>query len=115
VIAAYGRSAVWVEMSDGKLRLLPLAWTSLHPRPDPLAVGENAVRLAPGALRVLSAWVSARIDDQKLDTADPQDQKPRHGTADQARAGATAAAAVVGEAGSPGARRRAGRRARGTR
>jgi len=41
VIAAYGRGAVWVEMSDGKLRLLPLAWTSLHPRPDPLAVGEK--------------------------------------------------------------------------
>ena len=113
MLGAYGRSAVWAETSDGKLRLLPLAWTSLYPRPEPLTLDGRAVRLEPEALRALSAWVSARLECKKLDSTDREDQKPRDGVGD--RAGARAAvAAVVGQARSPDSQRR-GHPKRGTR
>jgi hypothetical protein len=60
VVSPYGRHAVWVETSDGNLRLLPLAWTTLEPRGEPLALQGRALRLDPLALRELAAWVAAR-------------------------------------------------------
>ena len=64
-----GRILVWVEMSDGRVRSLPVAWTSLHVRDEPLALDGRAVRLAPQALLALSGWVAVRLDCQKLDFA----------------------------------------------
>ena len=61
VIERYGRHALRVEQPDGQLRLLPVAWTDLVPRPAALAVQGRPVRLAPEALRALGAWVAARI------------------------------------------------------
>lgn len=105
VVAMYGRHGVWAETSDGKLRLLPVAWTSLHPRREPLEMGGRSVRLSPEALGELSAWVSARLDVKRLDAVDPEDQKPcDDGDGPRARADV---AAVVGQAGPPGAPRRA--------
>jgi hypothetical protein len=113
VTAAYGRSAVRAETADGRIRLLPLAWTSLQPRPDPLAVEDRVVRLAPDALRSLASWIRARVDNQKLGLADREDHKRDDGVGKLAPRSA-AAAAMVGEARAPEARRR-GERKRGTR
>ncbi len=113
VTTAYGRNGVRAETADGTIRLLPLAWTSLQPRPDPLALDDHAVRLAPDALRALACWVHARVEDQKLDLVDREDHKPGDGVGKRAPIGA-AAAAVVGKARAPQARRRSQRK-RGTR
>jgi hypothetical protein len=51
VVARYGRHALRVEQPDGHLRLLPVTWTDLVPRPAALAVKGMPVRLAPEALR----------------------------------------------------------------
>src|SRR5262245_33806733 len=71
ILARYGRHGVRVEQPDGQLRVLPVAWTDLVPRPAAVAVRGQPVRLAPEALRELGAWVAARIDrdraSQKLD------------------------------------------------
>ena len=114
VLAAYGRGAVQVETPDGRLRLLPLAWTDLHPRPDPLTVEGRSVRLAPEALLALSAWVRARVDGKVLDPTDLEDQKSVDGVDKGTRAG-TAVVAVVGQARSPGFTRRVGSGKRGGR
>jgi hypothetical protein len=50
IIARYGRHALRVEQPDGQLRLLPIAWTDLAPRPAALTVQGRSVRLAPGAV-----------------------------------------------------------------
>jgi len=113
VTAAYGRGAVRAETADGTIRLLPLAWTSLQPRPDPLALDGHVVRLAPEALRALASWVHARVDGEKLDLSDREDHKPVDGVSKLAPA-SPAAAAVVGKARAPEARRR-GQRKKGTR
>jgi hypothetical protein len=113
VIAAYGRSAVQAETAEGKLRLLSLAWTSLQPRPNPLAFEGHVVRLAPDALHALASWVAARSGCQKLDLADREDQKPDNVVGKHVAAGA-AAAAMVGQARPPAALRRDERK-RGTR
>ena len=47
IVARYGRHALRVEQPDGQLRLLPVAWTDLVPRPAALAVQGRPVRLAP--------------------------------------------------------------------
>ena len=111
--AAYGRSAVRVETADGTIRLLPLDWTNLQPRPDPLVLDGHVVRLAPDALRALACWVHARTDGQKLDLVDREDHKPDDGVGKLSPTSA-AAAAVVGQARAPEARRRDTRK-RGTR
>ena len=106
VVALYGRSGVWAETLDGTLRLFPLTWTSLHPRPGPLEVDGQTVRLSPEALRALSAWVGVRVDVEGLDPTDREDQKRGDDVGDELRARAEVAT-VVGQAGSPGLRRRA--------
>jgi len=60
VIRPHGRTAVFVERDDGDKRLIPVAWTDLRPRPEPLQVRGRSVRLAPAAARELSAWVAER-------------------------------------------------------
>ncbi len=106
MVADYGRHAVWAETSDGKLRLLPRVWTTLQPRPEPLAAHGQAVRLAPEALRELAAWVSARTDrarpdgGKKLASGIGGSEKVRDGEGG-AGGGARSAAAVVGETRSP--------------
>jgi hypothetical protein len=134
VLSTYGRRAVWAETSDGRLRLLPIAWTSLHPRGEPLALGGQPVRLAPQALLELAAWVVARVLDARGDgqevghfdkssenrgsdgsTSDGTAGGAARGDGERSSPGSEPAAAVVGEVGSPSARRRAQRSARGTR
>jgi hypothetical protein len=121
-VSAYGRNAVFAETSDGELRLLPIVWTTLHVRPEPLALEGRPVRLAPQALRELALWVAARFPG--AGTRDREEVAARAGGSDKGRdaersrpAGAEpeSAAAVVGEAGSPGARARAQRARRGKR
>ena len=104
VRSSYGPDAVWVETTDGKLRLLPLAWTSLVPRRESLEIDGQVVRLAPEALLDLAAWVAARAERAtpaiskkiaaKICTGD------NSGDGKRPRRGATAA--VVGKARSPG-------------
>jgi hypothetical protein len=63
VLRPYGRQAVWVETSEQRVITLPLAWTTLCPRPEPLVARGRTVRLAPEALRELAGWVAARARD----------------------------------------------------
>jgi hypothetical protein len=134
VLSTYGRGAVWAETSDGGLRLLPIAWTSLHPRGEPLAFGAQPVRLAPEALLELAGWVVARLLDARGDGQEVghfgkcgEDRVPDGSTSDRTAGGAArgdgerssaggeSASAVVGEVGAPSARGRAQRATRGTR
>jgi hypothetical protein len=74
VVARHGRHALRVEQTDGQVRLLPVAWTDLVPRRAALIVNGRPVRLAPTALRELSAWVAVRIRHgplEKLDSPRP--------------------------------------------
>ena len=123
VVARYGRHALRVEQPDGQLKLLPVAWTDLVPRPAALAVQGRPVRLAPDALRELGAWVAARISRRgspekvdavdgdahklKLDAAPPDGAAVRHHDGEQA--------SLVEQAGSPSAGRRGVRQKRGRR
>jgi hypothetical protein len=123
VVARYGRHALRVEQPDGQLRLLPIAWTDLVPRPAPLTVKGRPVRLAPDAMRDLDAWVAARMSSrgapEKLDAVDGDARKLKRDAAP------TAGAAVhhhdgegpplVEQAGPPRAGRRDVRRQRGRR
>ena len=113
IVKKYSETALLVETADGVPRVMPLAWTSLVPRPDPLTIGGRAVRLSPEGLRTLAPWVVAKIDRQKLASADREDQKPGDGLSDQLRADGTATA-VVEQARAQQTQRR-GRRKRGTR
>lgn len=135
VISPHGRNAVWAETSDGKARLLPIAWTTLRPRPEPLAFRERAVHLAPEALRELALWTAARAGhaepdaevghfDKRVENPGPDGSAVEGamdlgrgegigvGNGERSRAGGEPTAAVVGEARSRSARRRA-KRARG--
>jgi hypothetical protein len=133
----YGRWAVWVETPDESVIKLPLAWTTLCPRAEPLAAQGRPLRLDPEALRELAAWVAARASDAEArdgqkgqevgrfdkhmvnrepdgDLSDePADRRTEDGCGERSSAGRDSAAAVVGQAGSPGAHRK--QRARGTR
>lgn len=79
IVERYGRHALRVEQPDGQLRLLPVAWTDLVPRPAALAVKGRPVRLAPEALRELGAWVAARLSSprspEKVDAVDADARK----------------------------------------
>ena len=77
LVGRYGSHALRVEQSDGQLRLLPVAWTDLVPRPAALALRGRRVRLAPEALRELGAWVAARIASHGL----PEKLDPNAGDA----------------------------------
>jgi hypothetical protein len=113
VVGRRGREAVYVELPDGRSCYFPSAWTDIEPRPEPLRRGAQPVRLAPQALARLASWVSARLDRQKLDHGDREDQK----AGDVVDRRTAPAAAVVGEAGATRARgsRRGHRRKRGDR
>ena len=121
IVARYGRHALRVEQPDGQLRLLPIAWTDLAPRPAALTVQGRPVRLAPGALRELAAWVVARLGrreaSEKLDAGEADARKlkgdaaPTDGAAVPHRAGEDPP--LVGQAGPPRAGRRGGRQTRG--
>jgi hypothetical protein len=142
VVSVYGRNGVRVETFDEQLMLLPLAWTTLRPRAEPLAVKGRAVLLAPEALRELAAWVAARSFEEEAHDdrhgqevgqfhKDMDNREPNGGLSDEpadqqeesggvlARKGARSspggdsAAAVVGQAGSSSAHREP--RERGTR
>jgi hypothetical protein len=123
IVARYGRHALRVEQPDGQLRLLPAAWTDLVPRPAALTVQGCPVRLAPSALRELTAWVGARISrresSEKLDAVKTDARKlkgdaaPTDGAAVPHRAGEDPP--LVGQAGPPRAGRRGGRQTRGRR
>ncbi|MBI4589739.1 MAG: ATP-binding protein [Candidatus Rokubacteria bacterium] len=52
-----------MEQPDGQLRLLPIAWTDLAPRAAAMTVKGRPVRLAPGALRKLTAQQSSDFYD----------------------------------------------------
>jgi hypothetical protein len=123
IIARYGRHALRVEQPDGQLRLLPIAWTDLAPRPAALTVQGRPVRLAPGVLRELATWVGARMSrsesSEKLDAVEADARKlkgdaaPTDGAAGPHRAGE--GPPLVGQAGPPRAGRRGGRQTRGRR
>jgi hypothetical protein len=53
----HGPGAVWAELSDGSLTILPTAWTDLEPRS---ATPEAGGKLALEALVQLARWVAAR-------------------------------------------------------
>ena len=122
VLERYGRHALRVEQPDGQLRLLPIACTDRVPRPAALTVKGQPVRLAPGALRELAAWVAARISrgsSEKLDGVEGDARKlevdaaPTDGAAVHHHDGE--APPLVGQAGPPRPGRRGGRQKRGRR
>jgi hypothetical protein len=47
VVGRYGRHALRVEQPDGHLRLPPVAWTDLVPRPAALALRARRITRAP--------------------------------------------------------------------
>lgn len=120
IVGRYGRHALRVEQSDGQLRLLPVTWTDLVPRPAALALRGRLVRLAPDALRELGAWVAVRISrrgaPEKLDSIDGDareltlDAAPTDGAAVPHHAGETLT--LVEQAGPPCAGRRGVRQKR---
>jgi len=75
----YGPDAVWAELPDGRLTILPRAWTSLDLRPAELAVeGYAALRLGLQVALDLARWVAVRAGpgafgrkvDLEIDIAD---------------------------------------------
>jgi hypothetical protein len=123
VVDRYGRHALRVEQPDGQLRLLPVAWTDLVPRPAALALRGRRVRLAPEALRELGAWVAARITSrgspEKLDSI-AGDARELNGDAASTDGAAMLhhdgeTLTLVEQAGPPCAGRRGGRQKRGRR
>jgi hypothetical protein len=71
IIERYGRHGLRVEQPDDQIRLLPVAWTDLLPRSASPVIQGRVARLAPEALRQLSAWVVARMSTgapEKLDS-----------------------------------------------
>jgi hypothetical protein len=60
VIGAHGKDGICAETRDGE-RLLPIAWTSLRPRAEPLVRGGRRVRLSPEGLRDLARWTASRM------------------------------------------------------
>src|SRR5262249_30261652 len=121
LVAADGRHAVGAGPPDGRLRLLPLAWTSLQPRPAPLALDGRPVRLDPAALREMAAWVVARRparrfrDREEVAMRIGEREKRVDGSAWPRPAGAEPAAAAVGQAGPRDAAGGGERRERGAR
>jgi hypothetical protein len=89
------------ELPDGRRCYLPFAWTDREPRPDPLELAGEPVRLAPQALLSLSRWLGARVDRRKLDRADREDQKRIHGVVGDKGRRDGEPAAVVGKARAP--------------
>ena len=133
VLQSFGPEVVQVEMADGRLRLLPVAWLSLSP-PKLAQVDGKPVRLALEALQTLADWVAARVaeaarDRRKLDHFDKLQDKvvpdgaPRTGTVGKTASSGhgrsradnkverRATAAVVEQAGPSGPGSRGGRRA----
>jgi len=106
VLGSRGDDAVWAELPDGRTCHLPIAWTDHRPRPAPLGLSGQPVRLDPTGALQLARWIAARRDRRKLDSPDPEDQKARDGVAGARRAASPAA--VVGKAGAA----RAGRSGR---
>jgi hypothetical protein len=118
-VSPHGRHTVWAEAQDNRYSLLPLQWTTLHPRSEPLSRGGRAVRLSPEGLRELSIWVVAR-----LPVAQPRDgeefavesgERENVGDGEDSAGGIESTSTVVGQACSPVAGRRVERRKRGVR
>lgn len=125
VLRRYGPDAVWAELQDGRLTILPIQWTSLRPRPKPLRYQGRPVRLAPEAVRALAGWVTARLEERAtarraLDVTQQRSHVPLNEGADARevqhtkRGGAGETSALVGEVGAPraGGRGRASKAAR---
>jgi len=73
ILERYGHYGLRVELPDGQMRLLPVAWTDLRPRAAPPVIQGRLSRLAPAALRQLSVWVGARMSTpspEKLDSTE---------------------------------------------
>ena len=119
MVSTFGRDAVRVETVDGKLILVPLAWTSMRPRPSPLELKGQSVRLAADALRELAAWVAARTTTlqphkgKKFAAKIGKRDKKNNG--EHCSSGSGSVAAVVEQAGSPDADCRDKQRERGKR
>lgn len=132
VLKSHGPDALWVEMADGMRRIVPVGWTDWRPQPAALQLGGDPVRLAPEAMKALSAWVAGRraeADGKKVGPPpDPVAEVRADGTANDddihggaacVPAGARArhsrrrsAAAVVEQVGAPDAHRRGDSRTR---
>ncbi len=65
VLKRHGPDALWVETSEGILTIIPVAWTDWRPRPAALELDGKPVRLAPEAMKLLSAWVAGRSRGSK--------------------------------------------------
>lgn len=73
ILERYGHHGLRVELPDGQIRLLPVAWTDFRPRSAPPVIDGRVSRWAPEALRQLSAWVVARMSTrspEKLDSTE---------------------------------------------
>ena len=130
---SYGPDAVWASTSDGRLTILPVAWTDRVPKLDVPTVCGKEVRLAPDSLAQLARWVAAKIigaTDRRCKRLDSEiaGELPLNGDGADGReaslgkaeratrdgrtndgGGGAGPAAVVEQAGAPGARRRSDR------
>jgi len=71
IVRAHGTDVVRVERDGCQgLRNLPLEWTGLQPRPKPLSIAAEPVRLCPRRARLLSLWVSTRVTRAQSEAGD---------------------------------------------
>ena len=70
--AHYGPDAVWAETLDGRLTIIPVAWTDLQPRRPAISIGSKVVRLDSQTTKSLAEFVHSRIAEikerKKIDT-----------------------------------------------
>jgi hypothetical protein len=137
VIATFGPDMIQAELADGRVRFLPLGWTSLSP-PTVSEIDGKPIRFALESLQLLASWVGSRLAEsatkrQKLDHFNKCPQKvdpdgtsrtPAAGIAERGNRGGAraddtanrkATAAVVEQARSSRGRSRVGDRRRARR
>lgn len=66
IIGPFGLDMVQVELPDGRVRLVPVRWTSLHPT-EVSELGGKQVRFQIESLRVLANWIAARVHTRGTD------------------------------------------------
>jgi hypothetical protein len=63
VVRRHARAArphVWVERASGEVRIVPIAWTDLEPRPAPLVADRQPICLGPREALALATWIEAQ-------------------------------------------------------
>lgn len=62
ILSSHGADEVCVELLDSDVRIMPVAWTSLYPRPTKLSINGRDVRLAPDSAVPIACWIDMRTE-----------------------------------------------------